>query len=160
MRHNEDGILVFTDHRKGGGSANHDYKMKDFRFMEGNDDTDLREPVVSVMLDHKSVLPECLVRRMERTINKMISDHEEMTGQYIPLEDMELEMHLDADTVQGELSFEVYISYSPHEEYLSGREIFRNKEGDDEEYHAIRQFFLQQVAGVLYRQYAKIRESV
>lgn len=128
--------------------------------MEGKDDTDLREPVVSVMLDSRSAMPECLVRRMERTINKIITDHEEMTGQYIPPEDTELEMHLDADTVRGELSYEVYISYSPHEEYLSGREIFRNKEGDDEEYHTIRQFFLRQVAGVLYRQYVKIQESV
>lgn len=151
---------MFTDHRKGGGSADHGYKMKDFRFMEWKDDTDLREPAVSVMLDNRLVMPECLVRRMESTINKMISDHEEKTGMFLPLEDMELEMHLDADTVRGELSYEVYIGYSPHEEYLSGRETLRNREGDDEEYNTIRHFFLRQVAGVLYRQYVRIQESI
>ena len=105
-------------------------------------------------------MPACLVKRMESIINRLISEHEEKTGLLIPLADMELEMHIDADTVRGELSFHVYISYSLHEEYLFCREILTNKAGDDDEYNTIRHFFLRQVIGVFYRQYMRIQESV
>ena len=128
--------------------------------MPEQDDTDLREPIVSIMLNRRSMMPECLVKRMESIINRIISEHEEKMGFLIPLDDMELEMHIDADTVRGELSFHVYISYSLHEEYLFGREILTNKEGDDEEYNTIRHFFLRQVIGVFYRQYMRIQESI
>ena len=105
-------------------------------------------------------MPECLVKRMESIINRIISDHEEKMGLLIPLDDMELEMHIDADTVRGEFSFHVYISYSLHEEYLFGRETLTNKDEDNEEYNIIRHFFLRQVIGVFYRQYMRIQESI
>ena len=139
---------------------NHDYKMKDFRFMAERDETDLREPIVSIMLNGNATMPEYLVKRLENIINRIISEHEEKTGSIIPLDDMELEMHIDADTIRGEISFHVYISYSLHEEYLFGKEILTNKDGDEEEYNSIRHFFLQQVIGVFYRQYMRIQESI
>lgn len=139
---------------------NHDYKIKDFRFMAEKDETDLREPIVSIMLNGNSAMPEYLVRRLENLINRIISEHEEKTGSIIPLDDMELEMHIDADTIRREISFHVYISYSLHEEYLFGKEILTNKDGDEEEYNSIRHFFLQQVIGVFYRQYMRIQESI
>lgn len=128
--------------------------------MPEQDDTDLREQVVSIMLNGRSMMPECLVKRMESLINRLISDHEEKMGLLIPLGDMELEMHIEADTVRGELSFHVYISYSLHEEYLFGRETLTNKDEDNEEYNIIRHFFLRQVIGVFYRQYMRIQESI
>mgnify|MGYP004670463691 CR=1 FL=1 len=128
--------------------------------MPERDDTDLRETVVSIMLNGRSMMPECLVKRMESIINRIISEHEEKTGLLIPLDDMELEMHIDADTARGELSFHVYISYSLHEEYLFGRETITNKDEDNEEYNIIRHFFLRQVIGVFYRQYMRILESI
>ena len=79
--------------------------------MPDQDDIDLREPIVSIMLNRRSMMPACLVKRMESIINRIISEHEEKTRLLIPLDDMELEMHIDADTVRGELSFHVYISF-------------------------------------------------
>lgn len=128
--------------------------------MPEQDDTDLREPIVSIMLNRRSMMPECMVKRMESIINRLISEHEEKMGLIIPLDDMELEMHIDADTARGELSFHVYISYSLHEEYLFGRETLTNKDEDNEEYNIIRHFFLRQVIGVFYRQYMRILESI
>lgn len=128
--------------------------------MPEQDDTDLRESIVSIMLNRRSMMPECLVKRMESIINRLISEHEEKMGLIIPLDDMELEMHIDADTVRGELSFHVYISYSLHEEYLFGRQTLTNKDEDNEEYNIIRHFFLRQVIGVFYRQYMRIQESI
>ena len=58
--------------------------------MPKQDDTDLREPIVSIMLNRRSMMPECLVKRMESIINRIISEHEEKMGLLIPLDDMEL----------------------------------------------------------------------
>lgn len=139
---------------------NHNYKIKNFRFIKKTDDTDLRESIVSISLNRNSMMPKCLVKRLENIINRIISEHETKTGLRIPLEDMELEMHIDADTVRKELSLHVYIGYSVHEEYLFGKETLINKDTDCEEYNSIRDYFLQQVTGVFYRHYMRIQESI
>lgn len=136
---------------------NHNYKIADFQCIDVKDVTDLKEAVVSVALNNKSQLPECLVHRMEHLINRIISDYEEKIGLVIPLEDMELEMYIEADTVRGELFLNAYISYSFTEEFITGRE---NVMHNTEEYRIIKNYFMLEMLVLVFRCALKIFDDV
>lgn len=138
----------------------HDYKITDFQCVEAEDITDLKESVVSVALNNTSPLPECIVSRMENIINRMISEHEEKTGLVIPLADMDLEMHIDADTMRGELSLNAYISYSLTEEFMTAREIVGYDTDDAEEYFIIKKYYIQELVFRAFRCVEKILHCI
>ena len=77
---------------------NHNYALTDFKIIKESD-TDIYEQIVSVDLSNVMELPMVLVHRLENKINHMIAAYEEENGIYIPLDNMELGMHMDIDTM-------------------------------------------------------------
>ena len=120
---------------------NHNYKITDFKNIAEETDTDIKERIVTVGLNEVSELPVCIVHKLENLINIMISDHEEKTGVVIPLENMELGMYMDLDTLHSELSLNSYIGYSIAEDCITGKEVITSDICDNTDYLTIKKYF-------------------
>ena len=121
---------------------NHNYKITDFKNIAEETDTDIKERIVTVGLNEVSELPVYIVHKLENLINIMISDHEEKTGVVIPLDDMELGMYLEVDTLKRELSLNTYIGYSITEDCITGKEVITSDIWDNTDYLTIKNYFL------------------
>ena len=120
---------------------NHNYKLTDFKNIVEEADTDIKERIVSVSLSEMSELPVCIIHKLENLINIMISDHEEKTGVVIPLENMELGMYLEVDTLKRELSLNTYIGYSITEDCITDKEVITSDIWDNTDYLTIKKYF-------------------
>ena len=137
---------------------NHTYKITDFNYIVEEADADIKEQIVSVGLNDVSELPLCIVHRMENLINKMISDHEDKSGVIIPLENMELGMYLEVDTLRSELSLNAYIGYSDTEDCITGKEVITSDIGDNTDYLNIKKYFFMKLMDEVFEQIAEIEK--
>lgn len=132
---------------------NHNYKLTDFRRMQGEVDTDIHERMVSVDLMNVRELPIIIVDRLETMINGMIADYEQKNNVIIPLENMEVSMQIEVDTQERELFLQAYIGYKSDKECLYGKEIISS---DDEDYDAIKKYFLAELNRFVFEQIDRI----
>lgn len=137
---------------------NHTYKITDFNYIVEEADADIKERIVSVGLNDVSELPLCIVHRMENLINKMISDHEEKNGVIIPLENMELGMYLQVDTLRSELSLNAYIGYSNTEDCITGKEVIVSDIWDNTDYLTIKKYFFMKLMDEVFEQIMEIEK--
>ena len=137
---------------------NHNYKITDFKNIAEETDTDIKERIVTVGLNEVSELPVCIVHKLENLINIMISDHEEKTGVVIPLENMELGMYMDLDTLHSELSLNAYIGYSITEDCITGKEVITSDIWDNTDYLTIKKYFFMKLMDEVFEQIMKIEK--
>lgn len=135
---------------------NHNYKITDFRIIK-EEDTDIHERIVSIDLSNVLELPSIIVQRLEAIINKMIADHEETHSMMIPLENMELGIYMDVDTMKKELSLNAYVGYSYKEECITGKEILNSADAD---YSVAKKFFFSELNNYIFEQVKKIQSCV
>ena len=137
---------------------NHNYKITDFKNIAEEADTDIKERIVSVGLNEVSELPVCIVHKLKNHINTMISDHEEKNGVIIPLEDMELGMYLEVDTLRSELSLNAYIGYSLTEDCITGKEVITSDIWDNTDYLTIKKYFFMRLMDEVFEQIMEIEK--
>lgn len=135
---------------------NHNYKLTDFRRMQGEADTDIHERMASVDLRNVRELPKIIVDRLETMINKTIADYEQENNVVIPLNDMEISMQIEVDTLERELFLQAYIGYRIDEDCLHGKEIISS---DDEDYDVIKKYFLAELNNFVFGQIDRIAKS-
>lgn len=137
---------------------NHNYKITDFKNIAEEADTDIKERIVSVGLNEVSELPVCIIHKLENLINKIISDHEEKSGVVIPLDDMELGMYLEVDTLKRELSLNTYIGYSATEDCITGKEVIASDIWDNTDYLTIKKYFFMRLMDEVFEQIMEIEK--
>lgn len=135
---------------------NHNYKLTDFRRMQGEADTDIHERMVSVDLMNVRDLPKIIVDRLETMINGIIADYEQKNNVVIPLDNMEISMQIEIDTQERELFLQAYIDYRSDRECLYGKEIISS---DDEDYDVIKKYFLAELNNFVFGQIDRIAKS-
>lgn len=137
---------------------NYNYKITDFKNIAKEADTDIKERIVSVGLNEVSELPVCIIHKLENLINKIISDHEEKSGVVIPLDDMELGMYLEVDTLKRELSLNTYIGYSATEDCITGKEVIASDIWDNTDYLTIKKYFFMRLMDEVFEQIMEIEK--
>ena len=135
---------------------NHNYKLTDFKIMKESD-TDIYEQIISVDLSSIKELPVIIVQRLETTINNMIGGYEQEHNVTIPLETMELSMHMDIDTKSNELSINAYVGYSLDKECITGKEILSSADAD---YSVAKKFFFVELNNYIFEQVKRIQSCV
>lgn len=135
---------------------NHNYKLTDFRRMQGEANTDIHERMVSVDLMNVRELPIVIVDRLEAMINNLIADYEQGNNVVIPLDDMEISMQIEVDTQEKELFLQTYIGYRIDEDCLYGKEIISS---DDEDYDVIKKHFLAELNNFVFEKIDRIAKS-
>ena len=137
---------------------NHNYKLTDFKNIVEEADTDIKERIVSVSLSEVSELPVCIIHKLENLINTMISDYEEKSCVVIPLDDMELGMYLEVDTLKRELSLNTYIGYSITEDCITGKEVITSDIWDNTDYLTIKKYFFMKLMDAVFEQIMEIEK--
>lgn len=137
---------------------NYNYKITDFKNIAKEADTDIKERIVSVGLNEVSELPVCIIHKLENLINKIISDYEEKSGVVIPLDDMELGMYLEVDTLKRELSLNTYIGYSATEDCITGKEVIASDIWDNTDYLTIKKYFFMRLMDEVFEQIMEIEK--
>lgn len=128
------------------------YRLEDFKIVE-NENTDIYERIVSVDLSKIKELPVIIVQRLETLINRMIEDHEQEHNVNIPLENMELGMHMDIDTQEQTLYLGAYVGYSIDEDCIVGKEVMT---AADEDYYIIKKYFFSELNNCVLEQIKRI----
>lgn len=134
---------------------NHNYKLTDFKNIATETDTDIKERMVTINLSHVMELPTIIVQRLEKMINYMIEKHEQEHNIIIPIENVELGVFLEVDTLEGKMCLNAYIAYSIDEECITGKEIISI---DDVNYPIIKKYFLTELNQVVFMQLSKIEK--
>lgn len=101
----------------------HNYKITDFKKCEFETDTDLGEINVTIYLRNPLELPSVLEKRLEDTINNLITECELENNIIIPLEDMDLENCITVNTTTKELLLDVFIGYDVSKELLHKKRL-------------------------------------
>lgn len=136
---------------------NHNYKITDFKKCEFETDTDLGDINVTICLRNPLELPSILEKRLEDTINTLITEYEQENNIIIPLENMDLENCITVDTNTKELLLEVYIGYDVSKGLLHSKEVIT---AADEHYDIIRKFFFNKLNDYVAEQIRRIEECV
>lgn len=121
---------------------NHNYKLTDFKNIATETDTDIKERMVIINLSQVMELPTIIVQRLEKMINNMIEKYEQEQNLIISVENVELGVFLEVDTLEGKMCLNAYIAYSIDEECITGKEIISMK---DEDYPTIKKYFLMEL---------------
>lgn len=121
---------------------NHDYKLSDIKRerVECDTVTDVNERVVSFNLSNLEEMPNIIVERVEKNINRIISAHEQKEGVVIPLEDMEMGFYINLDKQEHELYISGFIGYSIYREWLEFKDVISP---DDEQYLEIKNYYFE-----------------
>lgn len=135
---------------------NHNYKLTDFKIMKESD-TDIYEQIISVDLSCIKELPIIIVQRLETMINNMIGGYEQEHNVTIPLETMELSMHMDIDTKSNELSINAYVGYSLDKECITAKEMIT---ATDSDYEIIKKYFFSELNTYIFEQIRRIQGCV
>lgn len=135
---------------------NHNYKLTDFKIMKESE-TDIYEQVISVDLSCIKELPVIIVQRLENMINNMIIAYEQEHNVTIPLETMELSMHMDIDTKSNELSINTYVGYSLDKECITAKEMITATDAD---YEIIKKYFFCRLNEFVFGQIKRIHGCV
>lgn len=133
----------------------HNYKLTDFKNIATETDTDIKERMITINLSHVMELPTIIVQRLEKLINYMIRKHEQKHNIIIPIENVELGIFLDVDTLEGKMCLNAYIAYSIDEECIIGKEIISI---DDVDYPIIKKYFFMELNQVVFMQLSKIEK--
>lgn len=133
----------------------HNYRLEDFKSIVKETDADIKERMVSVDLSSIKEIPSIIVGRLERIINRMVSDYEQERNLTIPLEVMELGMYMNIDTVENELSLNAYIGYTIEEDCITGKEVITDS---DEDYAVIKKFFFTELNHYVFEQLRRIEK--
>lgn len=133
----------------------HNYRLEDFKNIVKETDADIKDRMVSVDLSNIKEIPSIIVSRLERIINRMISDYEQERNLTIPLEVMELGMYMNIDTVENELSLNAYIGYTIKEDCITGKEVITDS---DEDYAVIKKFFFTELNHYVFEQLRRIEK--
>lgn len=136
---------------------NHNYKLTDFKNPKYETDTDLGDINVTICLRNPLELPSVLEKRLEDTINNLISECEQENNIIIPLENMDLENCITVDTDTKELLLEVFIGYDVSKELLHRKEVIT---AADEHYDIIRKFFFNKLNDYVSEQIRRIHNCV
>lgn len=136
---------------------NHNYKITDFKKCEFETDTDLGDINVTIYLRNPLELPSVLEKRLEDTINNLITECEQENNIIIPLEDMDLENCITVDTATEELLLDVFIGYDISKELLHKKEVIT---ATDKHYDVIRKFFFIKLNDYVTEQIRRIEECV
>ena len=133
----------------------HNYGLEDFKNIIKETDADIKDRMVSVDLSNIKEIPSIIVSRLERIINRMISDYEQERNLTIPLEVMELGMYMNIDTVENELSLNAYIGYTIEEDCITEKEVITDS---DEDYAVIKKFFFTELNHYVFEQLRRIEK--
>lgn len=133
----------------------HNYRLEDFKNIVKETDADIKDRMVSVDLSNIKEIPSIIVGRLERIINRMISDYELERNLTIPLEVMELGMYMNIDTVENELSLNAYIGYTIEEDCITEKEVITDS---DEDYAVIKKFFFTELNHYVFEQLRRIEK--
>lgn len=131
---------------------NHNYKLADFNILT-EIETELQERIVSIDLSNIRELPVIVMQRLERLLNKMISEHEQEHNVTISLEDMNVGVGLSIDTEDKEFYLSAYIGYDINEECIVGKEVITS---DNEDYAVIKKYYLTELNHFVFMQLRKI----
>lgn len=135
----------------------HNYKITDFKKCECETDTDIRDISITICLRNPLELPSVLEKRIEDTINNLITGCEQKNNIIIQLESMDLENCITVNTDTKELSLEVFIGYDVSKGLLYKKEVIT---AADEHYDIIRKFFFSKVNDYVSEQIRRIEECV
>lgn len=135
---------------------NHNYRLGDFTIVE-NADTDIHERIVSIDLGSIKELPVIIVQRLEKLINRMISEHEKEHNVTIPLDNADLGIYMDIDTQEHTLSLNAYVGYDINKECVVGKEVMI---AADEDYSIIKKYFFNELNTYIFEQIRRIQGCV
>lgn len=135
---------------------NHNYKLTDFTIMRGETDKDIYERFVSVDLRNVKELPIVIVDRLETMINNLIADYEQENNVVIPLNNIEIDMQLEVDTLKKELSLHACVGLNIEKDCLSAKDII---ESENKDYSAIKKYFLTELNYSVFGQIDRIAKS-
>lgn len=134
---------------------NHNYKLTDFKNIAKEVDTDIKERIVTINLWNVSRMPLILKERLESIINSLIAEYEHKNNTTLSLDNMELGVYLNIDTLENELSIVAYIGYSIDEECLHSKEVIV---ADDVDYHIIKRYFFNELDNYLSGEIMRIKK--
>lgn len=134
---------------------NHNYKLADFNNIAKEVDTDIKERIVTINLWNVSKMPLILKERLESIINSLIAGYEHRNNTILSLENMELGIYLNIDTLENELSIVAYIGYSIDEECLHSKEVIAV---NDAGYHIIKKYFFNELDNYLSGEIMRIKK--
>jgi hypothetical protein len=138
----------------------HDYKLADFRIFPITPKervTGFTELIVTLHLKDMQGIPNVLLERIERDMNKTLSDYEEEINQEIPLDKVDFEVTLEADVGVNKFFVGIYLGCDLTND---GMDFFDYLNQNDADYAEIKTFYFDELTKYAAARIDQIRKSV